>query len=82
MRSEPLRAATEVPDGATVCPVAVRYRLEGHDGYLPDALVPASLADVAALRGLIVEVLLLPPMAPTASGLQLTVASGGEPGRC
>jgi hypothetical protein len=63
VRDERVHATTEVPHGATVCPLAVRYRLEGKKGYLPEHVVPASLAHVAALRGLIVEVLLLPPVA-------------------
>jgi hypothetical protein len=64
LRGEPVCAEAEVPDGATACAVTVRYRLEGQSGYLPEDVVPASLADVAALRGLIVEVLLQPPAAP------------------
>ena len=66
VRGEAICTATEIPDGATVCPVTVRYRLEGHNGHLPEGDVPSSPAHVAALQGLIVEVHLLPPTAPTA----------------
>jgi hypothetical protein len=61
LRDEPIRAAAEVPAGATVCPLLVRYRLEGQDGYLHEDDVPRSSAQIAALRGLVVEVQLLSP---------------------
>jgi hypothetical protein len=61
LRGEPVRSAAEVPDGAAICPVAVRYRLDG-EGYLPEDRVPTSVAGIAALRGLVVEVHLLPPV--------------------
>jgi hypothetical protein len=48
------------PAGATLCPVSVRYRLEGRPGYLDPDQVPRSRADVAAWRGLVVEVRCLP----------------------
>ena len=63
LRGEPVRAAAEAPEGAAVCPVAVRYRLAGDEGYLPADDVPTSVAGIAALRGLVVEVHLLPPAA-------------------
>ncbi|MGZ4657877.1 MAG: hypothetical protein ACXVGE_13210 [Blastococcus sp.] len=66
LRGEPVRSATEVPDGATVCPVAVRYRLDGDVDYLPEDDVPTSVAGIAALDGLVVEVHLLPALPPAA----------------
>lgn len=66
LRDERVHAATEVPAGATVCPLAVRYRLEGEEGYLAADVIPTSLMTIAALRGLVVEVRLLPPVAPPA----------------
>jgi hypothetical protein len=65
LRGEPLRPATDVPDDATVCPLLVRYRLDGQPGYLAEDDVPRSPAEIAALRGLVVEVHLLSPVRPT-----------------
>ena len=50
--------ATE--DGTVICPVSVRYRVEGRAGYLPLDEVPQRAAAIAAMRGLVVEVLCLP----------------------
>ena len=61
LRDEPVRAAADVPAGATVCPLLVRYRLEGQAGYLSDDDVPRSSGEIVALRGLVVEVQLLSP---------------------
>jgi hypothetical protein len=47
-------------DGTVICPVAVRYRVEGRAGYLPPHEVPQRTAAIAALNGLVVEVLCLP----------------------
>lgn len=66
LRGEPIRPADEVPVDATVCPLLVRYRLDGQTGYLADADVPRSPAGIAALQGLIVEVHLLSPVPPGA----------------
>jgi len=62
LRGEPVRTAAEVPADVPVCPVAVRYRLDGEEGYLPEEDVPTSVAGIAALRGLVVEVHLLPAL--------------------
>ena len=49
-----------IDDGTVICPVAVRYRVEGRAGYLPPHEVPRRTAAIAATSGLIVEVLCLP----------------------
>jgi hypothetical protein len=64
LRGESIRPAAEVPADATVCPLLVRYRLEGQAGYLTDDDVPHSPAEIAALHGLVVEVHLLSPAPP------------------
>jgi hypothetical protein len=56
--STAFRGATD--DGTVICPVAVRYRVEGRAGYLPAHEVPQRMAAIAAMRGLVVEVLCLP----------------------
>jgi hypothetical protein len=61
LRGEPVSSPTEVPAGTTVCPVTVRYRLEDTDTYLPEDDVPQTLAGIAAVHGLVVEVHLLAP---------------------
>ena len=55
-----------LPPGATVCPVAVRYRIDDGD-LLPEDQVPQTLAAIAAARGLVVEVHLLPALAAGAT---------------
>jgi hypothetical protein len=62
-----LQAAVDA--GAVVCPVAVRYRVDGEAGSavaasLAGALSWRSLARVVATRGLVVEVHLLPAIDP------------------
>jgi hypothetical protein len=47
-------------DGTVICPVAVRYRIEGRPGYLPAHEVPHRTAAIAAMHGLVVMVLCLP----------------------
>ena len=64
LRGEPIRPAVGVPADATVCPLLVRYRIEGQSGYLSDDDVPRSPAEIAAVRGLVVEVHLLSPVPP------------------
>ncbi|HLM04621.1 MAG TPA: hypothetical protein VK402_05465 [Blastococcus sp.] len=54
-----------VPAGAAVCPVAVRYRLDDGE-HLPAERVPTSLRGIAAVRGLVVELHLLPALAAAA----------------
>ena len=56
--STAVRGATD--DGDVVCPVSVRYRVEGRPGYQPAAEVPRRTAAIIALRGLVVEVHCLP----------------------
>ena len=51
-----------VDDGGVVCPVAVRYRVEGATGYLPPSEVPQRTAAILATRGLVVEVHCLPAL--------------------
>jgi hypothetical protein len=46
--------------GDVICPVAVRYRVEGRPGYLPAQEVPRRTAAIIALHGLVVEVHCLP----------------------
>jgi hypothetical protein len=46
--------------GDVVCPVTVRYRVEGGAGYLPAHEVPERTAAVVAMRGLVVELHCLP----------------------
>jgi hypothetical protein len=46
--------------GDVVCPVHVRYRVEGGAGYLPAHEVPERTAAVVAMRGLVVELHCLP----------------------
>ena len=43
-------------EGDVLCPVAVRYRVEGRPGYLPADQVPQTTAAVIAMNGLVVEV--------------------------
>lgn len=58
VRGIPLAATSP---GAVPCPVAIRYRTP--EGYLDDADVPRTLADVLAARDLVVEVRLQSPAA-------------------
>jgi hypothetical protein len=46
--------------GDVICPVAVRYRIEGRPGYLPAHQVPRRTAAIVAMHGLVVEVHCLP----------------------
>ena len=50
-------------DGTVICPVAVRYRVEGRSGYLTEAEVPRRTAAIIAMHGLVVEVHCLPAVA-------------------
>jgi hypothetical protein len=50
-----------VPAGAVVCPVAVRYRVAGGE-YLPADRVPTTLAGIAAVHRLVVELHFLPAL--------------------
>jgi hypothetical protein len=59
--STAVRGATE--DGDVLCPVSVRYRVEGRPGYLTPAQVPQRTAAIIAARGLVVEVHCLPATA-------------------
>ena len=56
--STAFRGATD--DGDVVCPVTVRYRVEGRPGYLPAHEVPQRTAAIIAMHGLVVEVHCLP----------------------
>jgi hypothetical protein len=56
--STAVRGATD--DGTVICPVAVRYRVEGRPGYLTEAEVPRRTAGIVAMHGLVVEVHCLP----------------------
>jgi hypothetical protein len=47
-------------DGDVICPVAVRYRVEGRPGHLAADRVPQTTAAIVAMRGLMVEVHCLP----------------------
>ena len=58
--STAFRGATD--DGDIVCPVTVRYRVEGRPGHLPAHEVPQRTAAIAAMRGLVVEVHCLPSL--------------------
>jgi hypothetical protein len=49
-------------DGGVICPVAVRYRVEGRPGYLSAAEVPQRTAAIVGMRGLVVEVHCLPAL--------------------
>ena len=55
-------------DGTVICPVAVRYRVEGTAGYLAAREVPQRSAAIAAMPGLIVEVLCLPAVRDPLAG--------------
>jgi hypothetical protein len=57
--STAVRGATD--DGDMLCPVAVRYRVDGRPGYLPAHEVPRRTVDILAMRGLVVEVHCLAP---------------------
>lgn len=59
VRGEPVHHGGDVPPGETVCPVVVRYRVEGRPGYLADGDVPGTVAGIAAVHGLVLEVHLL-----------------------
>jgi hypothetical protein len=50
-----------VPAGAVVCPVAIRYLTDDGE-HLPKEQVPRTLGEAAALRGLVIEVQLLPAL--------------------
>jgi hypothetical protein len=56
--STAFRGATD--DGDVVCPVTVRYRVDGRPGYLPAHEVPSRTAAIVAMHGLVVEVHCLP----------------------
>jgi hypothetical protein len=56
--STAFRGATD--DGTVICPVAIRYRVEGRPGHLPVHEVPQSTAAIVAMHGLVVEVHCLP----------------------
>jgi hypothetical protein len=58
--STAVRGATD--DGTVICPVAVRYRVEGRPGYLRHHEVPQRTAAILALHGLVVEVHCLPAL--------------------
>jgi hypothetical protein len=60
--STAVRGATD--DGTVICPIAVRYRVEGRPGYLREHEVPRRTAAIVAMHGLVVEVHCLP--SPTA----------------
>ena len=60
--STAVRGATD--DGDMLCPVAVRYRVDGRPGCLPAHEVPRRTADIVAMRGLVVEVHCLAPARP------------------
>jgi hypothetical protein len=47
-------------DGDVICPVTVRYRVEGRPGYLRPDQVPVTTTAIVAARGLVVEVRCLP----------------------
>jgi hypothetical protein len=47
-------------DGDVICPVAVRYRVEGRPDHLAADRVPQTTAAIVAMRGLVVEVHCLP----------------------
>jgi hypothetical protein len=61
------RATRSLPVGSVACPVALRYRTA--DGYLARHEVPRTLAQVTAVRDLVVEVHRLPalPRVPAAA---------------
>jgi hypothetical protein len=59
--STAVRGATD--DGTVICPVAVRYRVEGRPGYLRADEVPQRSSAILALCGLVVEVHCLPATA-------------------
>jgi 1-acyl-sn-glycerol-3-phosphate acyltransferase len=68
-RFRPALLQAAVDAAAPVCPVAVRYRVDGGAGsavagYLADEPLRRSLARVVATRGLVVEVHLLPALDP------------------
>ena len=68
-RFRPAFFQAAVDAAAPVCPVAVRYRVDGGDGsavaaFLGDDPLLRSLARVVATRGLVVEVHLLPALDP------------------
>lgn len=63
--STAVRGATD--DGTAVCPVTVRYRVEGVPGHLAAHEVPQRTAAIVAMRGLVVEVHCLPAR-PRVSG--------------
>ncbi|MGY1618655.1 lysophospholipid acyltransferase family protein [Geodermatophilus sp. SYSU D00691] len=72
-RFRPALFQAAVDSGAAVCPVAIRYRTEpGGDptavaGYLADDPLWRSIRRVVATRGLVLEVHLLPALAPAAA---------------
>jgi hypothetical protein len=57
-----------VAPGSVVCPVAVRYRLEGGREYLRADQVPQTTAGIVAMRGLVVEVHCLPAIDAVPAG--------------
>jgi hypothetical protein len=75
-------APPDVSEGAedTVCAVAVRYRLEHRDGYLPEAELPRTVRGVAAMAGLVVEVRCLPAVPRTWAASQVAFISSQPPG--
>ena len=59
--STAVRGATD--DGTVICPVTVRYRVEGRPRHLSAANVPQRTAAIVAMHGLVVEVHCLPAVA-------------------
>ena len=62
LRGEPVYRAADAPPALTLCPLMVCFRLDGVPGYLPAERLPTTVAELAALRGLVVEVHLLDPI--------------------
>ena len=69
--STAVRKATD--DGDVVCPVSVRYRVEGRPGYLSAAEVPQRTATIIAMRGLVVEVHCLPATEEEVAGQKAAI---------
>jgi hypothetical protein len=62
LRGEPVYRAAEAPTARTLCPLMVCFRVDGRSGYLPAEQLPATVAELAALHGLVVEVHLMDPV--------------------
>jgi hypothetical protein len=64
LRGERVYRYSDAPSDVPLCPLMVCFRVAGRPGYLPADQLPTAVAELAALRGLVIEVHLLEPIPP------------------